>query len=110
MAGTASMGMDALNHHRSHFGSRYHTRADAVTQAFLQHYVVQLPACALSLRNWHVIWPAREHTRTFTHAPIIFVHVLACGGNKEKRAHPDLNQGPADLQSAALTTELCTQY
>ena len=28
---------------------------------------------------------------------------------KRKRAHPDLNQGPADLQSAALTTELCTQ-
>ena len=27
-----------------------------------------------------------------------------------KRAHPDLNQGPADLQSAALTTELCTRY
>ena len=26
-----------------------------------------------------------------------------------ERAHPDLNQGPADLQSAALTTELCTQ-
>ena len=25
-----------------------------------------------------------------------------------KRAHPDLNQGPADLQPAALTTELCT--
>ena len=25
------------------------------------------------------------------------------------RAHPDLNQGPADLQSAALTIELCTQ-
>ena len=25
-----------------------------------------------------------------------------------KRAHPDLNQGPADLQSAALTTELYT--
>ena len=25
------------------------------------------------------------------------------------RAHPDLNQGPADQQSAALTTELCTQ-
>ena len=25
-----------------------------------------------------------------------------------QRAHPDLNQGPADLQSAALTTELCT--
>lgn len=28
--------------------------------------------------------------------------------NANKRAHPDLNQGPADLQSAALTTELCT--
>ena len=26
----------------------------------------------------------------------------------EKRAYPDLNQGPADLQSAALTTELYT--
>ena len=25
-----------------------------------------------------------------------------------RRAHPHLNQGPADLQSAALTTELCT--
>ena len=28
---------------------------------------------------------------------------------RHRRAHPDLNQGPADLQSAALTTELCTQ-
>ena len=27
---------------------------------------------------------------------------------QERRAHPDLNQGPADLQSAALATELCT--
>ena len=27
----------------------------------------------------------------------------------QKGAHPDLNQGPADLQSAALTTELCTR-
>ena len=26
-----------------------------------------------------------------------------------QRAHPDMNQGPADLQSAALTTELCTR-
>ena len=25
------------------------------------------------------------------------------------RAHPDLNRGSADLQSAALTTELCAQ-
>ena len=31
------------------------------------------------------------------------------GDEKDERAHPDLNQGPADLQSAALTTELCTQ-
>ena len=28
--------------------------------------------------------------------------------NRWERAHPDLNQGPAHLQSAALTTELCT--
>ena len=28
--------------------------------------------------------------------------------NTKPRAHPDLNQGPADLQSAALATELCT--
>ena len=27
--------MDGVLSHRSHFGSRYHTRADAVTQAFL---------------------------------------------------------------------------
>ena len=26
-----------------------------------------------------------------------------------RRAHPELNQGPADLQSAALTTELYTR-
>ena len=31
------------------------------------------------------------------------------GDEKDERAHPDLNQGPADLQSAAPTTELCTQ-
>ena len=31
---------------------------------------------------------------------------LACG--HRCRAHPDLSQGPADLQSAALATELCT--
>ena len=28
----------------------------------------------------------------------------------KNRAHPDLNQGPADLRSAALTTELCTRW
>ena len=30
-------------------------------------------------------------------------------GRVLNRAHQDLNQGPADVQSAALTTELCTQ-
>ena len=37
--------------------------------------------------------------------------MLAVGSERasHRRAHPDLNQGPADLQSAALTTELCTQ-
>ena len=29
-------------------------------------------------------------------------------GRSVPRAHPDLNQGPADLRSAALATELCT--
>ena len=29
--------------------------------------------------------------------------------HSKRRAHPDLNQGPADLRSAALTTELCTR-
>ena len=48
-------------------------------------------ACSLSQDE---MWP--EHCMTFTKARI------------GKRAHPDLNQGPADLQSAALTTELCT--
>ena len=33
---------------------------------------------------------------------------LSLSSKDKKRAHPDLNQGPADLQSAALTTELCT--
>ena len=27
----------------------------------------------------------------------------------QRRAHPELNQGPSDLQSAALTTELYTR-
>ena len=29
-------------------------------------------------------------------------------GRHHRRAYPDLNQGPADLQSAALSTELYT--
>ena len=41
------------------------------------------------------------------------LHPAHCLGPLAKitvRAHPDLNQGPADLQSAALTTELCTHW
>ena len=34
---------------------------------------------------------------------------LFADAEARNRAHPDLNQGPADLQSAALTTELCTR-
>ncbi len=30
-------------------------------------------------------------------------------GKESRRTHLDLNQGPDDLRSAALTTELCTQ-
>ena len=36
-------------------------------------------------------------------------HRGAAGRDAQTRAHTDLNQGPADLQSAALTTELCTR-
>ena len=36
------------------------------------------------------------------------VIISALHGTRQ-RAHPDLNQGPADLQTAALTTELCTR-
>ena len=46
----------------------------------------------------------------------ICVHILALTSIraamcsvKRTRARPDLSQGPADLQSAALTNELCTQ-
>ena len=40
--------------------------------------------------------------------PMLVLPWLARTSYHQKRAHPDLNQGPADLQSAALTTELCT--
>ena len=39
--------MDAGNVYRSHFGSRYHTRADAVTQAFLLLLFDSRPSAAL---------------------------------------------------------------
>ena len=43
--------MDAGDMYRSHFGSRYHTRADAVTQAFLLVLFDSLPAAFSRLRN-----------------------------------------------------------
>ena len=43
------------------------------------------------------------------HMPHLYFYTL-CQRLTCVRAHPDLNQGPADLQSAALTTELCTQF
>ena len=42
--------------------------------------------------------------------PAIWDPMSHCESKLAKhRAHPDLNQGPADLRSAALTTELCTR-
>ena len=43
--------MDAGNMYRSHFGSRYHTRADAVTQAFLRVLFDSLPVANCRLRS-----------------------------------------------------------
>ena len=48
-----------------------------------------------ALVNHRAICPRRRNEAMF-----FYVH---------KRAHRDLDQGPADLRSAALTTELCTQ-
>ena len=41
--------------------------------------------------------------------PPSHISIIKACNNLALRAHPDSNQGPADLQSAALTTELCTQ-
>ena len=54
---------------------------------------------------------ARTHTytTTATNKRFLVIAVSLPSSDITNRAHPDLNQGPADLQSAALTTELCTQ-
>ena len=52
---------------------------------------------AKAVELWHVC---------FNIATCLWGHTQS---NAVDRAHPDLNQGPADLQSAARTTELCTQ-
>ena len=49
-------------------------------------------------------WEFETADAPLTNCGSRFCHVL-----QNERAHPALNQGPADLQSAALTTELCTQ-
>ena len=41
MPDLGSSSINAESFHRSHFGSRYHTRADAVTQAFFLSVPVQ---------------------------------------------------------------------
>ena len=77
------------------------------------------PWCQRSTRNGPLnghpdtrgAWPDHQHPTASswsvllrTHSPRAVILQIA-----NKRAHPDLNQGPADLQSAALITELCTQ-
>ena len=52
--------MDAGNMYRSHFGSRYHTRADAVTQAFLRVLFDSLPVANCRLRS--LLLETRPHT------------------------------------------------
>ena len=54
-------------------------------------------------------WRCRTSRDTRTrHAPCAWHHAGVLMA-RSRRAHPDVNQGPAYLQSAALTTELCTQ-
>ena len=50
----------------------------------------------------------REGRGAWGHGARLPRGVLVRGGEASARAHPELNQGPADLQSAALATELCT--
>ena len=62
-----------------------------------------LGICAFGHRTAH-------HRRLFhTLRRIWELHCPPVPHLPSQRAHPDLNQGPADLRSAALTTELCTQ-
>ena len=69
--------MDAGNMYRSHFGSRYHTRADAVTQAFLLRLFNSLPiASLLSLR--HVPPCSLPHHQYFC---LAFIASQMCSNN-----------------------------
>ena len=78
-------------------------------------------ACVVPVRSMWVVprrivrgRAGRARCRREVHAGVSAPHPGGEGREtrnemKLKRAHPDLNQGPADLRSAALTTELCTQ-
>ena len=48
-----------------------------------------------------------DENKRLASAPLRVLDLTASAVTRA-RAHPDLNQGPADLQSAALATELCT--
>ena len=52
--------------------------------------------------------PTLSHVRLAKHVPRTWWCNKVNERGLQERAHPDLNQGPADLQSAALATELCT--
>ena len=69
--------------------------------------IPRLPA--LDRRPVHPrLGPGHGETQfALAHAPG-HMYTARASVQRKWRAHPDLNQGPADLQSAALTTELCT--
>ena len=68
-------------------------------------------SCA-SLDPRHIHTHTQKHSRRPSQQYVnVFYRRLSNGERLQysrQRAHPDLNQGPADLQSAALATELCT--
>lgn len=53
--------------------------------------------------------PSLPLSRSVFTALVALKHNMLLLSRLRSRAHPDLSQGPADLQSAALATELCTQ-
>ena len=54
-------------------------------------------------------WAPEKAPQISVYADSVHLHSTISTTPPIMRAHPDLNQGPADLQSAALTTELCTR-
>ena len=64
-------------------------------------------AVNLKVRSSSLLGSVMSRIALITLPSGLIIHAHQCSVGM--RAHPDLNQGPADLQSAALTTELCTQ-